>query len=110
MATENKGGASEAAAEAVTALAVVYDLGDGEARDFLAAAHDPALGLERSVNERWCREDQTRRIGSALQRAFAQDGAIHSGRNRGEYPGDVAEKIISRALREFGSEGEGGEG
>jgi hypothetical protein len=28
----------------------------------LEAAHDPALGLDRSVNERWCREDQTQRI------------------------------------------------
>jgi hypothetical protein len=33
----------------------------------LAAAHDPKLGDARSVNERWCREDQTRRIVERLR-------------------------------------------
>jgi hypothetical protein len=32
------------------------------ASEALRAAHDPALGDARSVNEAWCRADQTRRI------------------------------------------------
>ncbi len=31
-------------------------------RAAIRAAHDPALGTDRSVNEAWCRTDQTRQI------------------------------------------------
>jgi hypothetical protein len=51
-------------------------LGDASliAHEVLAAAHDPSLGDARSVNEAWCRADQTRRIVEWLRdRAIGDD-------------------------------------
>lgn len=61
------------------------------ARTVLTTAHDPALGTDRSVNEAWCRADQTQRIVERL-RGTGFDGATN-----------VAELIA----REFGGSDNG---
>lgn len=52
------GGPSEAAIEAAHSREARRKGPSG----CLVAAHDLALGTDRSVNEAWCRADQTRRI------------------------------------------------
>src|ERR1041385_8375317 len=60
------GGPSEAASNAAFDAHASYSSRVGIDRA-LVAAHDPALGTDRSVNEAWCRADQTRQIVEWLQ-------------------------------------------
>lgn len=62
-------------------------------RCVLAAAHDPALE-GRSVNERWCREDQTRRIVGRLREIAGLGDDLHQL--------DAFELVARFLAREFG--------
>lgn len=68
-------------------------LHDHELRDILAATHDRSLGDARSVNEAWCRADQTRRIVEWMEARC--EGPIE--------PGACVTVNIQGFAREFGA-------